>query len=146
MVKWNGNGFNSKISHHEAKELSEIVMKRITYVPKELGADWRDIPNKPVNLSNGRVTPKLKYPYISAKTGKPAGIVSLSLFKVEKILQGSPDSIPSPSCLVQIQIMGGKLCLRSKGKTLLGFVNKLLKTKRLLTTPINVLPLHLSRP
>ena len=79
MVKWNGNGFNSKISHHEAKELSEIVMKRITYVPKELGADWRDIPNKEWKMSNGRVTPKLKYPYISAKTGKPAGIVSLSL-------------------------------------------------------------------
>ena len=70
------NGFNSKISHHEAKELSEIVMKRITYVPKELGADWRDIPNKEWKMSNGRVTPKLKYPYISAKTGKPAGIVS----------------------------------------------------------------------
>ena len=82
MVKWNGNGFNSKISHHEAKELSEIVMKRITYVPKELGADWRDIPNKEWKMSNGRVTPKLKYPYISAKTGKPAGIVSLSLLHI----------------------------------------------------------------
>jgi len=44
--------------------------------------------------------------------------------KVEKILKGSLDSIPSPS--VKIQIMGGKVCLRCKGKTLLGIVNKFL--------------------
>ena len=36
--------------------------------------------------------------------------------KVEKILKGSPS--PSPS--VKIQIMGGKVCLKCKGKTLLG--------------------------
>ena len=61
--------------------------------------------------------------------------------KVEKILKGSLDSIPSPS--VKIQIMGGKVCLKCKGKTLLGVVNKLLKTKSLLTMPLpsNVLPL-----
>ena len=39
------------------------------------------------------------------------------LRKVGKILKGSLDSIPSPS--VKIQIMGGKVCLRCKGKTLL---------------------------
>ena len=32
--------------------------------------------------------------------------------KVEKILKGSLDSILSPSPLVKIQIMGGKICLR----------------------------------
>ena len=37
--------------------------------------------------------------------------------KVENILKGSLDLIPSPS--VKIQIMGGKVCLRCKGKTLL---------------------------
>jgi hypothetical protein len=40
--------------------------------------------------------------------------------KVEKILKGSLDSIPSPSPSVKIQIMVGKVWLRSKGKTLLG--------------------------
>ena len=59
--------------------------------------------------------------------------------KVEKILKGSLDLIPSPSPSVKIQIMGGKVCLRCKGKTLLGIVNKLLKTKSLLTSPSNVL-------
>ena len=63
--------------------------------------------------------------------------------KVEKILKGSLDSIPSPLPSVKIQIMGGKVCLRCKSKTLLGVVNKLLKTKSLLTSPSNALPYYL---
>ena len=51
------------------------------------------------------------------------------LFKVEKILKGSLDSILSPSPSVKIQIMGKKTSLRCKGETLLGVVNKLLITK-----------------
>jgi hypothetical protein len=51
--------------------------------------------------------------------------------KVEKVLKGSLDLIPSP--LVKSQIMGWKVCLRCKGETLLGVFNKLLKTKSLLT-------------
>ena len=47
--------------------------------------------------------------------------------KVEKILKDSLDLIPSPS--TSVKIMGGKVCLRCKGKTLLGVVNKLLKVK-----------------
>ena len=54
--------------------------------------------------------------------------------KVEKILKGSLDLIPSPSLSVKVQIVSGKVCLRCKGKTLLGVVNKLLKTKSLLTS------------
>jgi len=53
--------------------------------------------------------------------------------KVEKILKGSLDSIPSPSPSVKNQIIGRKVCLRCKCKTLLGIVNKLLKAKSLLT-------------
>ena len=40
--------------------------------------------------------------------------------KVEKILKGSLDWIPSASPSVKIQIVGGKICLRCKGKPLLG--------------------------
>ena len=40
-------------------------------------------------------------------------------YKVEHVLNGGLVSIPSPSPLVKIQIMGGKVCLRCKGKTLL---------------------------
>jgi len=39
--------------------------------------------------------------------------------KVEKKLKGSLDLNPSPS--VKIQIMGGKVCLRCKGKRWLAF-------------------------
>ena len=66
-------------------------------------------------------------------------------FKVEKILKGSLDSIPAPLPSEKNQIMGGIVCLRCKGKTLLGGVNKLLKTKSLLTSPSNILPLHLKQ-
>ena len=72
-----------------------------------------------------------------------AGKDTIDKVTVEKILKGSLDLIPSPSPSVKIQIMGGKVCLRCKGKTLLGVVNKLLKTKSLLTSPSNVLPYYL---
>ena len=67
----------------------------------------------------------------------------LSICKVEKILKGSLDSIPSPSPSVEIQIMGGKVCLRCKVKILLGIDYKLLKTKSVLRSPSNVLPCFL---
>ena len=63
--------------------------------------------------------------------------------KVENILKYSLDSIPSPSPSVKIQIMGGKVCLRCKGKTWLDVVKNILKTKSLLTSPSNVLPYYL---
>ena len=54
--------------------------------------------------------------------------------KVGNILKGSLDSIPSLSPSVKIQIMNS-----CKGRTLLGIVKKLLKTKRLLAPAINIL-------
>ena len=57
--------------------------------------------------------------YRRAISGQIAG-------KAEK--KYSLDLIPSPSLSVNIQIMGGKVSLGCKGKTLLGDVNKLLKT------------------
>jgi hypothetical protein len=68
---------------------------------------------------------------------------TVPLGKVENILKGSLDSIPLPSPSAKIQIMGGKVCLRRKGKTLLGVVHKVLKTKSLLTSPSDVLPYYL---
>ena len=65
--------------------------------------------------------------------------------KVERTLKGSLILILSPSPSVKIQIIAGKVCLRCKGKTLLGDINKLFVFKSLLTTPSNVLPLHLKQ-
>ena len=70
------------------------------------------------------------------------GIIT-NIVKVEKILWCSLDLTPSPSPSVKIQIMGGKVSLRCKDKTLLGVVNKHLKTKRVWTVPSNVLPYYL---
>ena len=55
--------------------------------------------------------------------------------KLENVLKGSLDLIPSPSPSVKIQVVGGKVCLRCKSKTLLGGVNKLLKRKSFAFTP-----------
>ena len=63
-----------------------------------------------------------------------------NIFKVEKKLKGGLDSISSPS--VKIQIMSGEVCLRCRGKTLLGVVNKRLKSKSLSASPSNVLPYY----
>ena len=92
--------------------------------------------------SSKRRGPELK------TSSKPCGpdcfqVGFLRFTKVEKILEGSLDSIQSPSPSVKIQVMGRKVCLGCKGKTLLGFVNKLLKTKSLLTSPSNVLPYYI---
>ena len=65
--------------------------------------------------------------------------LSLTIIKVE-ILKGSLDLIQSPS--MKIQIVGGKVCLRSNGKTKLGVVNKLFVFKSLLTTLRHILPLN----
>ena len=67
----------------------------------------------------------------------------LCFSKVEIFLKGGLDLLPSPSPSVKIQIMGWKVGLECKGKTLLGGVNKLLKTKSLLTSHNNVLPYYL---
>jgi len=48
---------------------------------------------------------------------KGFGPLAILLHKVEEILKGSLGSISSPSPSVKIQIMGGKVCLRCKGKT-----------------------------
>ena len=73
------------------------------------------------------------------------GLIDMSLIKVEMFLKGSLDSMPSCSPSMKIQIMGGKVCLKCKGKTLLGDVNKLFVFKGLLTIPSNVLLLYLKQ-
>ena len=50
--------------------------------------------------------------------------------KVEKILNGSLDLIPSPSPSVKIQIMGGKVCFRGKGQTFLALSTNFWKQKK----------------
>ena len=74
----------------------------------------------------------------------------ISIYKVDpffrnwlsETVEKSLDLSQSPSLLVKIQIIGRKVCLRCKGKTFLGDVNKLFVFKSFLTMPSNVLPLY----
>ena len=82
---------------------------------------------------------------MNKKTGEPEEMVSCAecgragkfLSKVENILKVSRDSIPSPSPSVEIQIMGGKICLRCNSKTLLGVVNNVLPQVNFPTNNLN---------
>ena len=99
---------------------------------------------KQVYLNKGRKRKrKLSKPFEEEPSKSLANIrdkaVDSSSSKVEKNLKGILDSILSPSPSVEIQVIGGKVCLRCKGKTLLGVVNKHLKAKSLLKSPSNVL-------
>ena len=78
------------------------------------------------------------------KLQKPFKYIGMIL-KVEKILKGSLDSILSLLPSVKIQIMGGKVCLRCKSKTLLGngHCQQTFEIKSLLTPPSNGLPHYL---
>ena len=84
-------------------------------------------------------TPKRSQESLATESGKLTCISSVdnlesgSKGKVENILKGNMDSIPSPSPSVKIQILGGKFFV----------VNKLLESKTLLTLPSNVLPDYL---
>ena len=82
----------------------------------------------------------MKYPPILPKFYEEEPTAFKRLIQAQlsrKDLKDSLNLIPSPSSSVKIQIMGKKVCLRCKGKTL--------KTKGLLTSPSNVLPLHLKQ-
>ena len=114
--------FHFIISGHT---VDEVLFR--THVPKQFSA-----PN----------LPELNRSQVHAVRHALQRPLSLIQGKVEKILKGSLDSIPSPSPSVKIQIIGGQICLRCKGKTLQGDINKLFVFKSLLATPSKVLLLH----
>lgn len=59
-----GNNQNTMVKDHICKKMCPLVEARISYIPTYSGADWRDLPNKVVKLSNGNVTETLKYTYL----------------------------------------------------------------------------------
>ncbi|KAB0791577.1 hypothetical protein PPYR_03377 [Photinus pyralis] len=68
---------NGLVSDHICKEMAPIVEARMAQIPIFSGADWRDLPNIQLKLSDGTYTNKLKYPYRSKKQKKndpPRGV------------------------------------------------------------------------
>ena len=55
--------------------------------------------------------------------------------KVEKILKGSQDSIPSPSHSMKIQIMCGKVCLRCKRQNIARSCQQIFENKKFFDNP-----------
>ncbi|OTF69714.1 DNA (cytosine-5)-methyltransferase-like protein [Euroglyphus maynei] len=49
------------VNDHYCKQLSELNIERIKRIPLEIDADWRDLPNIRIKLSNGQIIDKLKY-------------------------------------------------------------------------------------
>ena len=71
------------------------------------------------------------------------GFMDHNHYKRKKDLRRYPQFDPITFILSENSNYGKKVCLRCKGKTLLGVVNELLKTKSLLTSPSNILPYYL---
>ena len=55
-----------QLEDHITKSLNALQQCRFDLVPREPGADWRDLPNKRVPMDDGRETKKLRYPYTKA--------------------------------------------------------------------------------
>ncbi|XP_066253971.1 DNA (cytosine-5)-methyltransferase PliMCI-like [Euwallacea similis] len=55
------------VRDHICKEMSAMVVARISHIPTSPGSDWRDLPNIVVKLSDGTTSGVLLYPYKSKK-------------------------------------------------------------------------------
>ena len=85
--------------------------------PDTSGAYYRYIPEmKEGNKTLKMVSTQMKKKQTEEISSREFELAKSFAGKVEKILKGSLDSIPSPSPSVKIPIIGGKVCLRCKGK------------------------------
>eukprot|EP00731_Ephydatia_muelleri_P025291 Em0017g374a len=62
--------FGEPRSHFQRLEMNPLVTAHIRYIPLTPGADWRDLPNIEVDLSDGTYAKKLKYTHHDKKNGK----------------------------------------------------------------------------
>lgn len=60
------------VKDHICKEMAPLVEARMSHIPVSAGADWRDLPNMVVRLSDGTYTTKLRYPYKTKRQEKGA--------------------------------------------------------------------------
>lgn len=49
------------VTNHIVKKFSPLVLARFERIPAWAGADWRDLPNEEITLTNGMKTQKLEY-------------------------------------------------------------------------------------
>lgn len=68
----NNHNPNSYVFDHICKEMSPLVLARMELIPIAEGSDWRDLPNKEVELSDGTKAKKLVYKHHDIKNGDGA--------------------------------------------------------------------------
>ena len=59
-----------KLYDHITKKLAPLIVKRFEYISSTPGSDWRDLPNKVVELSDRKMSKKLHYFYKDNKNGQ----------------------------------------------------------------------------
>jgi len=59
-----------RLFDHTTEESSPLLAARIENIPKERGSDWRDLPNKVVQLKDGSKCQKMNYLYRDVKQGR----------------------------------------------------------------------------
>ncbi|XP_064486313.1 DNA (cytosine-5)-methyltransferase PliMCI-like [Ornithodoros turicata] len=62
------------LSNHQCKEMKPLEQARIDNVPFSPGADWRDLPNKSVRLSDNTLAHALVYTHRDPDTGTLRGV------------------------------------------------------------------------
>ncbi|GIY34057.1 hypothetical protein CDAR_419951 [Caerostris darwini] len=68
--KLRGVVFEPVLRDHICKEMSPLVEARMRHIPTQPGADWRDLPNIVVRLSDGNYSKLLKYTHEDIKNGQ----------------------------------------------------------------------------
>lgn len=68
--KMRGPGDNTIVRDHICKEMSSLVVARMSHIPIYPGADWRDLPNIKLRLTDGTITNILQYAYTYGYTFK----------------------------------------------------------------------------
>lgn len=56
-------GRTGRVKDHICKDMAPLVAARMSRIPLYVGADWRDLPNITIRLSDGTMSNKLRYPY-----------------------------------------------------------------------------------
>ena len=65
-----GGNYQAVLMDHVCKDMSPLVEARMTRIPLAPGADWRNLPNIVVKLSDGSVTKLLRYDHHDKRQGK----------------------------------------------------------------------------
>ncbi|VVC27920.1 DNA (cytosine-5)-methyltransferase 1-like,Bromo adjacent homology (BAH) domain,DNA (cytosine-5)- [Cinara cedri] len=74
LLRYPNNRFSESIlTDHICKDMSPLVQARMELIPVSEGSDWRDLPNKVVQLSDGSKTNTLVYTHHDSKNGEGPG-------------------------------------------------------------------------